>query len=145
MSQANVEIVRGLYPEGGLELKRFVESDAAAAETRATLAPHVAPDFEWAGHRDVLAGPDPSGGLDAFVESYREISQTFEDATLEPVEITAHGENVLVIARLSGRFARSDAPFAALGAAVYTFEDGKIKRVEEFTDLHRARAAAGAA
>jgi ketosteroid isomerase-like protein len=145
VSQANVEVVRGLYPEGGLHLTTLVATDEAAAEIRRTLAPHVAPGFEWIGNQDAVGMPDPTGGIDAFVENYRELSQAFEDAVLEPDEITPHGDHVLVIARLTGRLVRSDAPYETLGAAVYTFEDGKIKRIEEFSDLDRARAAAGAA
>jgi len=144
VSDANVQVVRSLYPEGGLVLTTLVATDEAAAEARDALAPHVAQGFEWVGHRDALAMPDPAGGVDAFVENYRELSQTFEDATLSPVEITAHGDNVLVIARLTGRLARSDVPYETLGAAVFTFENGKIKRVEEFTDLDLARQVAGA-
>ena len=144
MSKTNVDVVRSFYPEGGLRLTSLVATDDAADVARRTLAPHVAPGFEWAGHRDVLGAPDPVGGLDAFVESYREISQAFEDATLRPIEITEHGEKVLVIARLSGRLARSDAPFETVAAAVYSFEGEKLKRVEEFTDLDRARAVASA-
>jgi ketosteroid isomerase-like protein len=141
VSQANVDLVRGLYPEGGLQLTRVVASDEAAEETRRALAPHLAPGFEWAGNSDAVGNADPAGGLDAFVENYRELSQAFEEAVLEPIEISEHGDKVLVLARISGRLARSDTPYEGLAAAVYTFEDGKIKRIEEFTDLDQAHAA----
>jgi ketosteroid isomerase-like protein len=144
VSQANVEIVRSLYPEGGLQLTNLVASDEAADEARRALGAHVAPGFEWMGNRDIVGTPDPSGGVDAFVENYRELSQAFQDATLDPIEITAHGDKVLVVARLTGHLVRSDAPYETVAGAVYTFEGGKIKRIEEFTDLDRARSAAGA-
>ena len=145
MSEVNVQVVRSLYPDGGLDLGELFADEAAVERVRGTFGPFLAPGFEWAGNQDTVGMPDPARGFDALVESYRELAQAFDDAVLEPIEIAAYGDKVLVIARIRGRLVRSDAPYEALGGAVYTFEEGKIKRVEEFTDLDRARAAAGAA
>jgi ketosteroid isomerase-like protein len=142
MSAENVELVRAFYPGGELRISELIEDGRLTARGEAYVATKVTDNFEWVGPRDAVGVPSPREGVDALVENYGELWRVIDDAVITPHEFFDHGDRVLVVATISGRFAGSDVPFSARGAAVYTLEDGKFSRIEEFTDMDAARAAA---
>jgi hypothetical protein len=100
------------------------------------------PDVEW--HND----PEwPGGGVHHGAEAIRRDlerqREAWGEARYEPVEIIRMGDRILVLVdvRVTGK--ASGAPVSVEGAHIFTLRDGKVAKVQAFTDRGRARAAAG--
>ena len=68
----------------------------------------------------------------------------WQSYTLKPERFVEVGDKVVVEAKISGTTRTDGVQLEQHVAAVYTFEDGKILRIEEFSDLASAHAAAEA-
>jgi hypothetical protein len=102
------------------------------------------PDVEW--HND----PEwPGGGVHRGAEAVRRDlarqREAWRVARFEPVEIMRMGDRILVLVDVSVTGKASGAPVSVDGAHLFTLRDGKIARVQAFTDRGRALAAAGLA
>jgi ketosteroid isomerase-like protein len=101
------------------------------------------PDLEW--HND----PEwPGGGVHRGIEAVRRDlarqREAWGQARYEPVEIVRLDDGrilVLVDMQVTGK--ASGAPVSVGGAHIFTLRDGKIAKVQAFTDRGRAFAAAG--
>jgi ketosteroid isomerase-like protein len=84
--------------------------------------------------------PDPGThrGLDAIAKQIQTWVETYPDLRVDPIEIVVNGDRALVWARWSGHGAGSGVPIEMEMAQVVTIEDGKIRRVEEYTDRAKA-------
>ena len=129
MSQENVEIVRSGY-------ERF---NAGEREPPTDLW-HV--DCEYIPDRQ---DPDPGThrGLAAIAKVYRGWVDAYPDLRVEPLEIRANGGRVLVWARFVGQGAGSGVAVDMERAQVWTIEDAKVRRCEEFFDRADALEAVG--
>ena len=100
------------------------------------------PDLEW--HND----PEwPGGGVHRGIEAVRRDlarqREAWGQARYEPVEIIRLDDGrvlVLVDVQVTGK--ASGAPVSVEGAHIFTLRDGKIAKVQAFTNRGRARAAA---
>ena len=100
------------------------------------------PDVEW--HND----PEwPGGGVhhgpDAVRRDMARQREAWGEARFEPVEIIRVDGRILVLVDVSVTGKASGAPVSLKGAHIFTVRDGKIAKVEAFTDRERAFAAAG--
>jgi ketosteroid isomerase-like protein len=109
--------------------------------TEAT-APLLAPDFEFVTVRDSVGMPGERSGLAAFFAAYETYSDMWDSFRLVPERFVEVGDKVVVEAKLGGIVRHGGVPLEQTVAAVYTFEDGKIRRIEEFSDVASAHAAA---
>lgn len=91
--------------------------------------------------------PDPGThrGLDAVTKQFQTWIDAYPDLRVDPLEILVNGDRVLVWARWSGHGAGSGVPIEMEMAQVVTIDDGKIRRIEEYTDRADALKAAGVA
>jgi ketosteroid isomerase-like protein len=91
--------------------------------------------------------PDPGThrGLDAITKQFQTWIEAYPDLRVDPLEIVVNGDRVLVWARWSGRGAGSGVPIEMEMAQVITIDDGKIRRIEEYTDRGEALEAVGLA
>jgi ketosteroid isomerase-like protein len=91
--------------------------------------------------------PDPGThrGLDAVAKQIQTWVETYPDLRVDPIEILVNGDRVLVWARWSGHGAGSGVPIEMEMAQVVTLDDGKIRRVVEYTDRAKALDAVGLA
>jgi ketosteroid isomerase-like protein len=68
----------------------------------------------------------------------------WESYTVTPERFVEIGDRVVVEAKISGTTRTGGVRLEQDVAAVYTSEDGRIRRIEEFSDVASAHAAASA-
>ena len=99
-------------------------------------------DVEW--HNDPeWPGAGVHHGVEAVVREFARQREAWGEARYEPVEILRTGGRIVVLVDVTVTGKASGAPVGLEGAHVLTLRDGKIARVEAFTDRDRAFAAAG--
>jgi len=127
MSEENVEVVRKAiaYEYDGV-------GDRAEAE--AIFDPGV-----------VLNPTDeaPSYGFDAMRSDMERWASAFEELTVMFEEIIDAGDQVLVVAHHQGRGRKSGVMVDTRFYEVYTLREGKVSRVDEYTEREEALEAAG--
>ncbi len=127
MSQENVEIVRTLFA-------RWNEGDYS--------------DTDWAAPDIAFVMKTPGGGtsqgVEAMSESWRNFLRAWEEFQGVPQEVIEAGNQVLVLNEFGGRGSASGVPIKGMrGAALFTFERGRVVRLALFTDWDEALEAAG--
>jgi ketosteroid isomerase-like protein len=128
MSRENVELVRRQHEH----FSRYGE----------VLSDIYDSDAEW-----VAAREDPDSathrGLEAIRRYFAQWTGTFESVDLRAEELIDAGEKVFAWIRFSGHGTTSGIPAELEQAQVWTFQDGKVLRVEEFFDRGEALEAVG--
>ena len=127
MSEENVEIVRrafafDVYGEG--------DPDPALSD--------FDPNVVW---NPIEEGP--SYGLKATRETFDRWESEWDELEMIPEEFIDAGDRVLVVALFRGRGRASGADVEARFYEVYALRDGKVVRVDEFTEREEALEAAG--
>jgi ketosteroid isomerase-like protein len=127
MSQENVEIVRRAFA-----YEVYGVGDRAEAE--AIFDPNVVmnPTNEW-----------PSYGFDAMRSDMERWASAFDELEVTAEEFIDAGDRVLVTAYHRGRGRGSGVEVDTRFYELYTLRDGKVVRVDEFTDRPEALEAAG--
>jgi ketosteroid isomerase-like protein len=89
--------------------------------------------------------PDPGvhRGIEAVRAQFRRWVDAYPDLRVEPLEVQTNGERAFAWVRFSGHGATSDIPIEMELAQVWTVEDGKIRRIEEYADRAQGLEAAG--
>jgi ketosteroid isomerase-like protein len=121
MSQESVEIVR-----------RFLDADVDEALTYAD------PGIVWNPIEEL-----PTQGHDAVRASLARWKAEWDDYELTAEEFEDRGDRVVVTVRLRGRGRGSGVDIDARFYDAYTLRDGKIVRMDQFTERSEALAAAG--
>jgi ketosteroid isomerase-like protein len=116
MSQETVEIVR-----------RFLIADVDEAMTYAD------PDIVWNPIEEL-----PTQGHDAVRASLARWKAEWNDYELIPEEFADRGDRVLATVRLRGRGRGSGVEIDARFYDLYTLRDGKIVRMDQFTERSQA-------
>jgi ketosteroid isomerase-like protein len=116
MSQESVEIVR-----------RFLCVDVDEALTYAD------PGIVWNPIEEL-----PTQGHDAVRASLARWKAAWDDYQVMPEEFVDRGDHVVVTVRLRGRGRGSGVEIDALFYDVYTLRDGKIVRMDQFTQRSQA-------
>ena len=127
MSQENVEIVRRAW-----EYEMFGRADGA--DPLADFAP------------DVVMNPveeEPSYGREVIRGNIQRFETAWEELEVTAEQFIDAGERIFVTAHFLGRGRASGIPVEARLYEVYTLSDGKIVRIDEFTDRNAALQAAG--
>ena len=126
MSQENVEVVRTIYR--ALERGDYSSNEWADPDIE-FVAPHEERTLR---------------GVEAMQRSWREFLSAWKDFKAEPEEIIDAGEQVLVLDKLGGRGRGSGVPADGLrGASLFTFREGRVVRLAQYTDRAEALEAAG--
>jgi hypothetical protein len=139
-----VEVVRELYSGAPVDLAEIFASESATEAWRSRIESAIHPDFE--GGNPTLQGAvfAPLGGLDAFIETWRDWLSAFESWWFEVEEIVPGREGkvaVLLNIRARSKTDRVDMPFE--GANVVTVTDGKVSRLHLYFDRKQALEDAG--
>lgn len=132
MSQENVETLRGLYEE----FKRG--NWAAAAEF---CDPAV--EWRWTSDQMGLTGARSFRGLEEVGQAMAEWLATWDSFRNEAEEFIDAGDRVVVYVHLRGLLRGSAFEVKAKQTDVYTFLDGKIIRIENYSDRGEALKAVG--
>ena len=119
MSQANVEIVRSFLAADVDEALRYAD-----------------PGIVWNPIEEL-----PSRGHDAVRASLAHWKGEWDDYRLVPEEFVDMGERVVVTVRVEGRGRGSGVSIDARFYDVYSLRDGRIVRMDQFTERSEAVAA----
>jgi hypothetical protein len=145
MSGENVELVRTLYTDlDGVDLVALVKTDAWTSLSRAAH-----PDFEASADPEQpgLGGGESRGtlkGTDAFVSAWRDWLGAFESYWLRAEEYVALPDDRVLVMVENRAITKTDRVEVVIrGGAIWTVEDGMIRRGDLFLDRGRAYKAAG--
>ena|SRR5258707_119349 len=104
----------------------------------------------WYWHADAeyhASSDDPDSevhrGIDAIRKQFARWEAAYPDLKVEPLEAKDAGEQVFLWVRFVGHGAASGLPIDMELAHVLTLEDGRVRRLEEFTDRADALKAMG--
>ena len=128
MSQENVEMVRKIY-EG------WSRGDFSVGVGL------LGPDFEWQQHAEAVEPGSHRGA--AIGGALKSMFEIYEDYRVEPEEYMDAGDRVFVVARNRGTARGSGMEVDQRFAFVWTVRDGKLARLEVYTDRAEALEAAG--
>jgi ketosteroid isomerase-like protein len=119
-------LVRRLYAElmaGGSAIGEFVD-----------------PDIEWVPARESLLADDTYRGVEGVRRFWGEFLSNWDEYRVEPQEFREGRDQVAVVVRIVGRMRELE--LDQTQSSLFTIRDGKVVRVEAFTDPDAAREAA---
>ena len=140
----NIELVRAFFAGAPDDLVAAIEDPEWVERAREGLAPLLAPGFEFVTVGQSVGMPGRRKGVEGFFTAYRAYAEMWESYSLKPERFVEVGDNVVVEAKISGTTRTGGVPLEQAVAAVYTLDGGKIRRIEEFSDVASAHEAAGA-
>ena len=117
--------------------------DAWNREDRSWVLEHMRPDVEWLPPPDDPDARTYSGyaGVQEFWDQWR---AAVGQLRFEPLEVTTHGSDVVVVAERRGKGTQSGLEIADEVIQVFSFDDeGRCFRVREFYDRGDAHRAVG--
>ena len=138
----NLELARGFFAGNPDDLVAAIEDPEWVALARAGLERLLTPDFEFVTVTQHVGLPGARKGVEGFFAAYRAYAEMWESYTLKPQQFVEVGDKVVVEARIAGTTRTGGVRLEQDVAAVYTFEDGRVRRIEEFSDVASAHAAA---
>jgi ketosteroid isomerase-like protein len=139
---SNLDVVRAFFAGNPGDLVAAVEDAEWLESVRQGLASLTTADFEFVSNRDSVGLPGTREGVEAFIAAYRAYAEMWQSYSLKPERFIEVGEKVVVEAKIAGTTRTGGVPLEQDVAAVYTFEGGRIRRIEEFSDPADAHAAA---
>jgi ketosteroid isomerase-like protein len=145
MSRENVEVVRSLQPSGidlveVFEGQRF-EQVPAFADPRELFAPEFECSF--------ISSPSTGSvrlsyrGPQGLIEGWRDWLAAWDGYWLEAEDFIDGGDQVVVKVRVHARTRRGGVEMEHAPAAVWTFADGRVVRIEFYLERAHALEAAG--
>jgi ketosteroid isomerase-like protein len=138
----NVELVRAFFAGAPDDLVAAVEDPRWVAAAREGLSPLLTTDFEFVTVRQSVGMPGTRRGVEGFITVYRAYAEMWESYSLKPEKLVEVGDKVVVEAKIAGATRTGGVHLEQSVAAVYTFEGDRIRRIEEFSDVASAYAAA---
>jgi ketosteroid isomerase-like protein len=139
-----VELVRAFFANAPDDFGAVVHDPRWLAATEQAIGPLIAPSFEFVTVQQSIGLPETRTGIEGFFAAYQAYSQTWTSFHLELERVVEAGDKVIAELTLKGITRTGGVPLEQQVAAVYTFEDGKIRRIEEFSDVASAHAAVNA-
>src|SRR3954452_9945405 len=143
MSEENLEVLRSFYAA----MEKWLGSMGSHPGEQLEQSPeleevfdHLDPDVEW----DWALTPETFRGRDRLLQAVADWLQTVTDWRVEPADLIDVSRNrVLVTVRVTAQGKGSGAPAIQSVFSVNTVRDGKITRIEDYTDKNEALEAAG--
>jgi ketosteroid isomerase-like protein len=132
MSEENVEAVRRIY-------EAFTSGRRDFEAVRNLIHPEIAIHMRT----EVPEGPTTFRGFEGARQIWEALDKTFEDYRVEPVEITAASDNVVVHCRQSGRFAAGGLRVEGDIFHVWRFHRGNAIEMRHYSTRSEALEAAG--
>ena len=142
MSARNVDVVRAFFAGNPDDLVAAVDDPEWVEIVKRGLEGLLTPDFEFVTVRQSVGMPGARRGVEGFLTAYRAYAEMWQSYSLTPQNFEEVGDRVVVEARISGTTRRGGVQLEQAVAAVYTLEGDRIKRIEEFSDVESAYAAA---
>jgi ketosteroid isomerase-like protein len=139
VSEENVAIVQGLQPDRDLDLARLFRDDAAWMQA---ASGRFLSDLQCVAHvfdKEAVTYT----GLEGFRAVWLDWLKPWVAYRSEIEEAIDCGDRVLLLVRDFGRKEGTDVEVRSSYAAIWTVHEGKIARVEFYTDRTQARKAVG--
>jgi ketosteroid isomerase-like protein len=138
MSQENVELVRQLFAElasGGPaeEIEQRLSDEA--------LVRFFDPEVEWVPVTQSLLAVDSYRGYEGVRRFWTEFLSTWDEYTIEPLEFVDAGDRVAVVMHMVGL--THGIKVEATWSSLSTIRDGRVARVQSFSNPKGALEAAG--
>ena len=135
---SNADMVRAFFANAPEDFGAVVHDPEWIAATQQAVAPMIAPDFEFVTVQQSVGLPETRTGIEGFFAAYQAYSETWTTFNLELDRVVEVGDQVVAELTLKGTTRTGGVHLAQQVAAVYTFEGGKIRRIEEFSDVASA-------
>jgi ketosteroid isomerase-like protein len=138
VSRANIELVRRFYGE------LASEGSAPEFERRLTdeaLARFLDPGIEWVPVAHSLLAVESYRGFDGVRRFWGEFISAWESYKVEPLSFHDAGDQVAVVVHIVGR--THELEVDETRSSLLTLRDGRVVRVQSFSDPDGAREAAG--
>lgn len=123
MSDSNVSSVQGMY-------EAFGKGDIGG------VIGALSPEVEWwEAENFIYADANPYVGPDAVLSGvFMRIGGEWDDFQVSPKEILDAGETVIGHGYYSGVYKKTGKPVRAQFAHLFTFQDGKVVKFQQYTD-----------
>ncbi|HEX5183105.1 MAG TPA: nuclear transport factor 2 family protein [Allosphingosinicella sp.] len=134
MADSNVPLIREIY-------------DAFGSGDIPGVLGRMAPDMEWNEAENFpYADGNPYVGPEAIVQGvFMRLGGEWDGFTVVPETFLDAGETVVMLGRYRARFKATGKALDAQACHVWSVEDGKVTRFQQYTDtLQAARATGGA-
>jgi ketosteroid isomerase-like protein len=142
MSQENVDLVLSLLPAPDVDMAKVVRDEEMAEAWIEELTPIFHADFEWVAHM----GPEVAQtviGLDGVRAGFADWFAPWTNYRSEAQQAIDCGDRVLLLLRDYGRLPETEQEVAYMPGLVWTVRDGRIARLETFSDQAEALKAVG--
>jgi ketosteroid isomerase-like protein len=138
VSRENVELVRRLYAE--------LASEGSTREfderlTDEALSQFLDPGIEWIPVAHSLLAVESYRGFDGVRRFWSEFLSAWESYRVEPLSFYDAGDQVAVVVHIVGR--TKELEVDETRSSLLTVRDGRVVRVDSFSDPEGAREAAG--
>jgi ketosteroid isomerase-like protein len=138
VSRENVELVRRLYAE--------LASEGSTREfderlTDEALSQFLDPGIEWIPVAHSLLAVESYRGFDGVRRFWGEFLSAWQSYRVEPLSFYDAGDQVAVVVHIVGRTKELDVDETR--SSLLTVRDGRVVRVDSFSDPEGAREAAG--
>jgi ketosteroid isomerase-like protein len=145
VSSENVERAKRIMSSMPLDNLADAIRDTRRVEAMAaSLEPVLDPEFEVLSiGREYMGEGSVYRGLGGFLEFWTDWLEPWESFSIETERFVDAGDKVVQLARQTGWTQGGGAPIVGEGAAVMTFRDGLLTRIEFHLDRDRALKAAG--
>ena len=139
---ANLDLVRAFFAGAPDDLVAAIEDPEWVRRAGQALEPLLTRDFEFVTVQEGVGMPEMRRGIDGFFDAYRTYAEMWVSYSLRPERFVEVGDKVVAEAKISGTTRTGGVQLEQAVAAIYTLEGGRIKRIEEFSDVASAHAAA---
>jgi ketosteroid isomerase-like protein len=138
VSRENIELVSRFYGElasegSPREFEQRLTDDA--------LAHYLDPGIEWVPVTHSLLAAESYRGFDGVRRFWGEFLSTWESYKVEPLTFYDAGDQVAVVVHIAGR--THELEVDETRSSLLTLRDGRVVRVQSFSDPEGAREAAG--
>ena len=141
----DLELAKAFFAGNPDDLVAAIEDPAWVEAVRGGLERLLTPDFEFVTVQQSVGMPGRRKGVDGFLAAYRSYAEMWVSYTLRPKQFVEVGNKVVVEAKIAGTTRHGGVHLEQDVAGVYTFGEGRIKRIEEYSDVASAHAAAAEA
>jgi ketosteroid isomerase-like protein len=142
---ANVELLRSLMPDEGIDFVRMVNSPDPAGLFSTAPMEVIAPDIEVVFGEGEAGGPGRGKGVQELLDRWRDWLLPYHSYLVIPEEYVDAGEQVVMHVRVSARTERDGVAIEHRPSSVWTVKDGRIVAVRFILDRDEALAFAGVA
>lgn len=142
MASEALELVKTLYPPGGLDWAAVMADPASERRYMRKVEPLLHEDFEMFPAHSPGESRTTVVGVEAYAAALREVMGAFTRFRIVPESFVDLGERIVVIAALEGVMIEGSIEFSGTGGAIIEVQGGQIRRISEYDSRPALLAAA---